>query len=106
MVNWWMAGLGALIVLALFGMGVAAGFLRWWRRRRALAQIALLVLVPIVMVAIGIGAGLLLDISIDNMAGLLFGLGVTTLLCLISTSYLVEQIRVAFSAQDEPPNED
>jgi hypothetical protein len=29
-----------------------------------------------------------------------------TLLCLIGTSYLVEQIRVAFSSPDEPPDED
>ncbi|HYF64601.1 MAG TPA: hypothetical protein VD886_17380 [Herpetosiphonaceae bacterium] len=106
MVNWWMAALGALIILALFGLGAAAGFLRWWRRRRALAQIALLVLLPMIVVVAGVGAGLLLDMDIYNLAGLLFGLGVTALLCLISTSYLVEQIRVAFSAPDEPPNED
>lgn len=106
MVNWWMAALGALIVLVLFGLGAAAGFLRWWRRRRPLMQIVLMLLLPILVIAAGIGAGLLLTINIDDLAGLLFGLGMMTLLCLIGTSYLVEQIRVAFSSPDEPPDED
>lgn len=106
MVNWWMAALGALIVLVLFGLGAAAGFLRWWRRRRPFMQIVLMLLLPSLVIAAGIGAGLLLDIGIEDLAGLLFGLGMMTLLCLIGTSYLVEQIRVAFSSPDEPPDED
>ena len=106
MVNWWMAALGALIVLVLFGLAAAAGFLRWWRRRRPLVQIGLMLLLPSLVIAAGIGAGLLLDMGINDLAGLLFGLGMMSLLCLISTSYLVEQIRVAFSSPDEPPDED
>jgi hypothetical protein len=105
-VNWWMAALGALIVLVLFGLGAAAGLLRWWRRRRPFMQIGLMLLLPILVIAAGIGAGLLLNIGINNLAGLLFGLGMMTMLCLLGTSYLVEQIRVAFSSPDEPPDED
>jgi hypothetical protein len=104
--NWWMAALGALIVLLLFGLGAAAGFLRWWRRRRPFMQIVLLLLLPMLAIAGGIGAGLLLNMALPDLAGLLFGLGMMTLLCLIGTSYLVEQIRVAFSSPDEPPDED
>ena len=109
MVNWWMAALGALIVLVLFGLAAAAGFLRWWRRRRPLVQIGLMLLLPSLVIAAGIGAGLLLNMGIEgieDLAGLLFGLGMMSLFCLISTSYLVEQIRVAFSSPDEPPDED
>lgn len=106
MVNWWMAALGALIVLVLFGLGAAAGFLRWWRRRRPFMQIVLMLLLPILVIAAGIGVGLLLDMVIEDLAGLLFGLGMMTMLGLIGTSYLVDQIRVAFSSPDEPPDED
>jgi hypothetical protein len=101
-----MAALGAVIVLVLFGLGSAAGFLRWWRRRRPFMQIVLMLLLPILVIAAGIGAGMLLTIALPDLAGLLFGLGMTTMLCLLGASYLVDQIRVAFSSPDEPPNED
>ncbi len=105
MINWWMAAVGAAIVLALFGVIGALGGWRWWRSRRPTIQILLMIFIPLLL----LGGGLIvllqyLDTPMEDAAGLMFGLGLTAGLLLLGTSYLVEQIRVAFSPQDDPPN--
>lgn len=103
--SWSMAlygALGAGLLIALVGR---AGGLRWWRRRGALAQIALMILLPIIVMALGLlGFWFLSDRGLDNLpkaAGLLFGLGMATFGPLAATSYLVDQIRIAFGPSDD-----
>lgn len=101
MVNWWMAALGAAIVVALFGLLAAVGGLRWWRRRRPLLQLVLLVLIPALLIGLTLGVALQWTMPIESVAGLLFGVGIAAMLLLIFTSYLIDQIRVAWSPPDD-----
>jgi len=100
-VNWWMAALGAAIVVALFGLLAAVGGLRWWQRRRPLLQLVLLVLIPALLIGLSLAVALQFTIPIESVAGLLFGVGIAAMLLLIFTSYLIEQIRVAWSPPDD-----
>jgi hypothetical protein len=102
-----MAAVGAAIVLVLFGsIGVLGGW-RWWRSRRPLVQILLMIGIPVLLLASGLLVLLqFLDTPLEDAAGLMFGLGLTSSLLLVATSYLIEQIRVAFSPQDDPPNDE
>lgn len=107
MINWWMAAVGAAIVLALFGVVGALGGWRWWRSLRPTVQILIMIFIPILLLAGGLLVLLqYLHTPMADAAGLMFGLGLTSGLLLLATSYLVEQIRVAFSPQDDPPNDE
>lgn len=107
MVNWSMALLGAAIIMLLFGAIGAGGGLRWWRRRRPLMQFLLMILVPSLMIGLGLLVLLLFfNSALEDAAGLMFGLGLTSVLLLVATSYLVDQIRVAFGPPDDPPDDE
>ncbi len=107
MVNWWMAVLGAAIVVVLFGLIGALGGWRWWRSRRPVIQILLMIGIPLLLLAGGLLVMLQdLETPLETVAGLMFGLVLTSGLLLLATSYLVDQIRIAFSPQDDPPNDE
>lgn len=107
MVNWWMAVLGAAIVVVLFGIIGALGGWRWWRSRRPAIQILLMIGIPFMLLASSVLVLLQdLDTPLEDAAGLMFGLGMASALLLLATSYLIDQIRIAFSPQDDPPNDE
>lgn len=106
MIDWTLAAPAALAALVLAAAAGRFGGLAWWRRRGAPAQLALLVLLPALAIVLGVGASLLIGLSLEEAAGVLFGAGLGLLLPLLATSFLIQQIRDAFSAapEDEPPH--
>ncbi|MBP8250816.1 MAG: hypothetical protein KAX40_00520 [Herpetosiphon sp.] len=100
MINWWMTLLGIVIITLIWLVLAKLGFVRWWKRRRAVVQLLLMVVIPALLIALTVGLSLLLAINITDLAGLLFGVGLAMMGFLLATSYLIDQIRLAFSDSD------
>lgn len=83
-----------------------AGLFRWWRRRRYLAQLLLLVTFPLPVVMIVLAVGLLLSLPIDYVGGLLMGSVWMVVAPLLATSHLVRRVRGIdqIDERDEYPN--
>ena len=105
MINWWMALLGGSItVLLMLGLALLGG-LRWWQRRAWYLQLLLMIVIPVIAITIMLLILWFLNIyTMEDAAGLVIGTALATMGPLLATSYLIEQIRVAFS--DEGDDDD
>ncbi len=106
MINWSVVMISSAITLVLLlGVGRFGG-LRWWKRRRPLAQLILMVLLPMLLMFIGFAIIWVLDYSFSVAAGVAIGVVIVAGVLLLLTSYLIDQIVLAFSPEPEETSTD
>ena len=105
MINWLVVLLSASITCVSTWLVGRRGGLAWWRRRKPIVQLFLLISLPLLVSLLMLPVVWVARGSLSTLASILIGVNLPLVLGLVACSYLVEQIRVAFSESNDYSND-